>query len=218
MGNNARDGGGGITTIGSVIHCNGDLVDLPRDPVGLNMSCEGSVLFMQNSAQFRGEMLLIRSNMQQNDGTLNFTSNIATGGSYVWHNIASFVLTILFPFSTLPFPLNESGGGLTVLFSNWSSTVVTIIKNSAGGAVYSNESKPRYFNSDTMTLVFLPGEHTLNTSIVFQRFESLTFLGSLTSLPNITSMIACNTSAFILSNISKVMMKALAHIGVTMSS
>ncbi len=75
---------------------------------------------------------------------------------------------------------------------------------------YASEAS-RYFNSDTLTLVFLPGEHTLNTSIVFQRFESLTFLGSLTSLPNITSMIVCNnTSAFILSNISKVMMKALS--------
>ncbi len=75
---------------------------------------------------------------------------------------------------------------------------------------YASETS-KYFNSDNLTLVFLPGEHALNTSIDFQLFDSLTLLGNLSSLPNITSKIVCNeTSAFTLMNISEVEIKALA--------
>ncbi len=58
--------------------------------------------------------------------------------------------------------------------------------------------------------MFLPGEHVLNTSIVFQLFESLTLLGNTSSSPNITSKIICNgIPALTLTNISKVEIKAL---------
>ncbi len=75
---------------------------------------------------------------------------------------------------------------------------------------YASETS-RYFNSDNLTLVFLPGEHALNTSIDFQLIESLTLLGDLSSLSNITSKIVCNeTSAFSLISISMVEIRALA--------
>ncbi len=77
---------------------------------------------------------------------------------------------------------------------------------------YASETS-RYFNSDNLTLVFLPGEHALNTSIDFQMFDSLTLLGDLSSIPNITSKIVCNeTTALTLMNISKVEIKALAFV------
>ena len=63
----------------------------------------------------------------------------------------------------------------------------------------------------TWLLVFLPSEHILNSSIVFQQLESLSLLGNLSSLPSITSKIVCNnTSAFILKSISYLEIKALA--------
>ncbi len=75
---------------------------------------------------------------------------------------------------------------------------------------YASETS-RYFNSDNLTLVVLPGEHALNTSIDFQLFESLTLLGDLSSLPNITSDIVCNEmSAFSLISISTVEIRALS--------
>ncbi len=77
---------------------------------------------------------------------------------------------------------------------------------------YASETS-KYFNSDNLTLVFLPGEHALNTSIDFQLFDSLTLLGDLSSLPNITSRIVCNeTTALSLKYISKVEIKALAFV------
>ncbi len=77
---------------------------------------------------------------------------------------------------------------------------------------YANETS-RYFNSDNLTLVFLPGEHALNISIDLQLFDSLTLLGDLSSLPNITSKIVCNeTAALSLKYISKVEIKALAFV------
>ena len=75
---------------------------------------------------------------------------------------------------------------------------------------YASETT-RYFNSDNLTLVFLPGEHTFNSSIIFLMFESLTLQGDLSSLPNITSKIVCEeTSAIVLMSISKVEIKALS--------
>ena len=75
---------------------------------------------------------------------------------------------------------------------------------------YASETT-RYFNSDNLTLMFLPGEHTFNSSIVFLMFESLTLQGDLSSLPNITSKIVCEeTSAIVLMRISKVEIKALS--------
>ena len=75
---------------------------------------------------------------------------------------------------------------------------------------YASETT-RYFSSGNLTLVFLPGEHTLNSSIVFQMFESLTLQGDLSTLPNITSKVACQrTSAFVLQSISMVEIKALS--------
>ncbi len=61
----------------------------------------------------------------------------------------------------------------------------------------------RYFNSDNLTLVFLPGEHILNDSIVFLTdLESLKLLGS-TSLHHNVSTIQCiGDSGIILANIS----------------
>ena len=68
-----------------------------------------------------------------------------------------------------------------------------------------------YSYPDNLTLVFLPGEHVLNSSIVFQQLESLSLLGNLSSLPSITSKVVCNnTSAFILKSISYLEIKALA--------
>lgn len=75
---------------------------------------------------------------------------------------------------------------------------------------YASETT-RYFSSSNLTLVFLPGEHTFNSSIVFQMFESLTLQGDLSTLPNITSKIVCKgTSAFVLQSISMVEIKALS--------
>ncbi len=68
-----------------------------------------------------------------------------------------------------------------------------------------------YSNSDNLTLVFLPGEHVLNTSIVFQLLVNVTLVGNDSSLPNITSVIVCKeTSAFHFNNVSTVEIKALA--------
>ncbi len=69
-----------------------------------------------------------------------------------------------------------------------------------------------YSNSDNLTLVFLPGEHVLNTSIVFlwPLYDSVTLLGNDSSLPNITSKIVCNEcSAFALIHVFKVEIRAL---------
>ncbi len=77
---------------------------------------------------------------------------------------------------------------------------------------YASETS-KYFNSDNLTLVLLPGEHTLNTSIDFQLFDSLNLQGDLSSLPSITSKIVCNeTAALSLKYISKVEIKALAFV------
>ncbi len=69
-----------------------------------------------------------------------------------------------------------------------------------------------YFDSDNLTLVFLPGEHSLDTTIVFELLESVFLVGNTTSLPNITSKIVCSRQIAALSfiNVSKVEIKALA--------
>ncbi len=69
-----------------------------------------------------------------------------------------------------------------------------------------------YFNSDTLTLVFLPGEHSLDATIVFELLESVLLVGNTTSLPTITSKIVCSQQLAALSfiNVSKVEIKALA--------
>ncbi len=70
----------------------------------------------------------------------------------------------------------------------------------------------RYFSSMKLTLVFLPGEHTLNTSMVFQLLENVTLVGNISFL-QITSKIVCNkTSAFQFINVSKIEIKALAFV------
>ncbi len=144
IGNSALEGGGGgITAIDSVIRCNGYLLELPSDPDGLNMSCcEGSVLFLQNLAQFGGAMLLIGSIMQQTDGTLNFTRNMAI------NDINSCIICLngfVSECDSLRLAwLEGSGGAVGIFCSNWSSTVVIFEGNNArggGGAVYSVESQ-----------------------------------------------------------------------------
>ncbi len=69
-----------------------------------------------------------------------------------------------------------------------------------------------YFNSDNLTLVFLPGEHSLDTTIVFELLESVLLVGNTASLPSITSKIVCSRQLAALSfvNVSKVELKALA--------
>ncbi len=69
-----------------------------------------------------------------------------------------------------------------------------------------------YFNSDNLTLVFLPGEHSLDTTIVFELLESVLLVGNATSFPKITSKIVCSWQLAALSfiNVSKVEIKALA--------
>ncbi len=77
-------------------------------------------------------------------------------------------------------------------------------------SVYASETSRYFNNSDNLTLVFLPGEHVLNTFIIFQLLERLNLLGNTSSLPNITSKIVCNgIPALTLKNISKVEIKAL---------
>ncbi len=76
---------------------------------------------------------------------------------------------------------------------------------------YASQNR-NYSNSDNLTLIFLPGEHVLNSSIVFQwpPYDSVTLLGNDSSLPNITSKIVCNEcSAFSLIYVSKVEIRAL---------
>ncbi len=60
--------------------------------------------------------------------------------------------------------------------------------------------------------MFLPGEHSLDTTIVFELLESVLLVGNTTSLPNITSKIVCSRQLAALSfiNVSKVEIKALA--------
>ncbi len=75
---------------------------------------------------------------------------------------------------------------------------------------YASEAS-RYFNSGNLALVFLSGEHTLNSSIAFQLLESLFLQGNLSSFPNITSKIVCiEASAFAFIDITKVEVKGLA--------
>ena len=71
----------------------------------------------------------------------------------------------------------------------------------------------KYSYSENMSLVFLQGEHTLNTSIIFQVLDTLVLQGNLSSLPNITSKIICDkTATFNLINISNVEISALAFV------
>ncbi len=67
---------------------------------------------------------------------------------------------------------------------------------------YASETN-RYLNSDNLTLVLLPGEHTLNDSIVFLAdLGSLKLLG-ITSLHHNVSTLQCiGDSGMILANIS----------------
>ncbi len=68
----------------------------------------------------------------------------------------------------------------------------------------------RTSDSDNLTLEFLPGEHVLNNSIIFQQREGLSLLGDYTILPDITSKIVCKEgSTFTFMNIFEVEIKAL---------
>ena len=71
----------------------------------------------------------------------------------------------------------------------------------------------KYSYSENLSLVFLQGEHTLNTSIIFQVLDTLVLQGNLSSLPNVTSKIVCDkTATFNLINISNVEISALAFV------
>ena len=61
--------------------------------------------------------------------------------------------------------------------------------------------------------MFLQGEHTLNTSIIFQQLDTVILQGNVSSIPNITSKIVCDkTATFNLINISNVEISALAFV------
>ncbi len=47
-----------------------------------------------------------------------------------------------------------------------------------------------YLNLESLTLVFLPGEHSLDTTIAFELLESVLLVGNTTSLLNITRLLA----------------------------
>ena len=71
----------------------------------------------------------------------------------------------------------------------------------------------KYLHSENLSLVFLQGEHTLNTSITFQQLDTVILQGNVPSLPNITSKIVCDkTATFNLINISNVEISALAFV------
>ncbi len=118
---------------------------------------------------------------------------------------SALFLVLLFPLLSLPLASTQ-----TTYYVRPTSESPCHHEDGLTLSEYASETS-RYFNSDNLTLVFLPGEHALNTSIDFQLYDSLTLLGDLSSLPNITSKIVCNeTSAFTLMNISEVEIKALA--------
>ncbi len=118
--------------------------------------------------------------------------------------LAAMFLVLLFPL--LPLPLASTQ---TTYYVKPTSESLCHHDDCLTLSEYASETS-RYFNSDNLTLVFLPGEHALNTSIHFELLKSLTLLGDLSSLPNITSKIVCNgMSAFAFIDITMVEIKAL---------
>ena len=68
----------------------------------------------------------------------------------------------------------------------------------------------QYFASNT-TLVFLPGDHTLTTTVLLENFNNLTILGGFSSLLLVSSRIVCGDSAsVILHGIAELYVRALA--------
>ena len=199
--NHAGKGGGGAQLLLSTVTCvENDFVDNTADNTGGGVYIDGSITelrennFTGNNAELNAGGVLVGSSSEVNLTKNRFVSN--QGGGWVVYvqftSIANFVQNVI---------ANNSGNviyGSSVQNSsiNYVSNVPDVPCPGEPCRTLSEylEQPTQYFTAN-VTFLFLPGNHTIENSLLIADITSLSLLGVSTFPQQITSNVVCDSAS-----------------------